>query len=162
MTCEDPLCPSDDPPMAITLFVLQLASTLIMVGVIWFVQVVHYPLFGRVGEQEFSAYERSHQQRTGIVVIPPMLVELTTAVAMIAYRPPGTPRWVAVLGLALVAVAWVSTFALQAPTHGRLSPGFEPGLHRFLVATNWIRTVAWTARGGLVCWCCWVMLRAAR
>ena len=32
---------------------LQLASTLAMVGLIWFVQVVHYPLFEKVGAGGF-------------------------------------------------------------------------------------------------------------
>jgi hypothetical protein len=31
---------------------LHLAATLYMVGVIWFVQVVHYPLFSKVGGPE--------------------------------------------------------------------------------------------------------------
>jgi len=50
------------------------------------------------------------------------------------------------MGLALVAVAWISTAALQAPAHGRLVEGFDADVHRRLVGTNWIRTVAWLAR----------------
>ena len=59
-------------------FVLYLhaASTLSMVGLIWFVQVVHYPLFARV-EQGFIAYEQIHQQRTTWVVAPLMPVSYT-------------------------------------------------------------------------------------
>jgi hypothetical protein len=36
-------------------------STLSMVGLIWFVQIVHYPLFKMVGDDGFSEYERCHQ-----------------------------------------------------------------------------------------------------
>jgi hypothetical protein len=35
---------------------LNLASTGMMIGVIWFVQVVHYPLFGRVGRDGWTDY----------------------------------------------------------------------------------------------------------
>ncbi|MDQ5964129.1 MAG: hypothetical protein QG625_283 [Cyanobacteriota bacterium erpe_2018_sw_39hr_WHONDRS-SW48-000098_B_bin.30] len=43
--------------MAIALFVLQTAATWFMTGLIWFVQVIHYPLYARIGEAEFAVYE---------------------------------------------------------------------------------------------------------
>jgi hypothetical protein len=36
--------------------------------------------------------------------------------------------------------------------HERLGHGYADWAHRRLVQTNWIRTVAWTARGVLVLW----------
>ena len=47
-----------------------------MTGLIWFVQVVHYPLFAKVGSEAFSLYESLHTQKTGLVVGPVMLVEV--------------------------------------------------------------------------------------
>jgi hypothetical protein len=38
------------------------AATLFLVGLIWFVQVVHYPLLAQVGTGEFVAYAASHGQ----------------------------------------------------------------------------------------------------
>jgi len=58
------------------LLLVNAAATLFMVGVIWFVQIVHYPLFALVGEAAFSEYERHHARRTGWVVAIPMLLEL--------------------------------------------------------------------------------------
>ena len=57
------------------ILLLQAASTLAMVGLIWFVQIVHYPLFAQVGREGFSGYEQAHQNRTTFVVAPLMLVE---------------------------------------------------------------------------------------
>ena len=34
----------------------NLSATLFMVSVIWFVQMVHYPLFARVGQEKFALY----------------------------------------------------------------------------------------------------------
>ena len=125
---------------------LHLVATVFMAGVIVFVQIVHYPLMARVGGPDFVAYEAGHTVRTGWVVAPPMILELATAV-WLAAGALGTSRAVpAVWGLALLAVIWISTGLLQAPAHGRLVRGFDPGIHRRLVATNWIRTVAWIAR----------------
>jgi hypothetical protein len=61
------------------LFIAQLVSTLAMVGLIWFVQVVHYPLFGKVGVVGFHDYEQSHQQRAGLVVAPLMSTKQLSA-----------------------------------------------------------------------------------
>ena len=36
---------------------------------------------------------------------------------------------------------------LQVPQHRILEGGFDPAAHRFLVSSNWVRTIAWTARG---------------
>jgi hypothetical protein len=53
-------------------------------------------------------------------------------------------RWV---GLATLAFIWVSTFAIQVPLHAKLARGFDRAVWRWLVATNWLRTIAWTVRG---------------
>jgi hypothetical protein len=131
-------------------WLLQVASTWTMVGVIWFVQVVHYPLMGQVGEEGFPGYAKAHARRTTWVVAPPMLIEAATAL-MLAIRPPEflgiREAWAC---LSLLLVVWISTAILQVPRHGRLAGGFDPRVHRTLVATNWIRTLAWTARGILL------------
>ncbi|MDX1579501.1 MAG: hypothetical protein R3266_13530, partial [Gemmatimonadota bacterium] len=59
-------------------FILHLASTLAVVGLIWFVQVVHYPLLARTDGSAFRAAHRFHTDRTGRVVIPLMLAEVAT------------------------------------------------------------------------------------
>ena len=53
-----------DDSIAHLVLLLQVVTTLFMVGVIWFVQVVHYPLMAHVGRAEAVAYEKSHTHRT--------------------------------------------------------------------------------------------------
>ena len=125
---------------------------LAMTGVIWTVQLVHYPLFGRVGEAGFAAYELEHSSRITLLVGPLMAVELATAALLVWRRPEGVPGAVVWVGLALVAVIWASTAFVQVPLHGRLSRGFDGRAHELLVLTNWVRTVAWSARGALAVW----------
>ena len=129
---------------------VHLAATGMMIGIIWFVQVVHYPLMARVGGDGYPAYQAAHARRTTVVVAPPMLLELATG-AWLALRPtPYFPAPAAWAGLGLLAVVWLSTFLLQVPRHGALERGFDPDVHRRLVRGNWVRTVAWTLRGLLV------------
>jgi len=125
---------------------LHLVATVFMAGLIAFVQVVHYPLMSSVGETSFVAYEEGHTVRTGWVVVPPMLVEVGAAVWLVVLPPSPGSAALAWMGLGLLGVVWLSTALLQAPAHGRLMGGFDPIVHRRLVHTNWIRTVAWFAR----------------
>ena len=138
--------------LAPLLLALHFAATFYMIGLIWFVQRVHYPLFAGVGSATFSAYEREHVARTGPVVGPPMAIEAATALALVAVPLPGVPPLMPWLGIALLVVIWLSTALLQVPRHRDLSAGFEAAVHHRLVATNWIRTAAWSLRGALLVW----------
>jgi hypothetical protein len=131
-------------------FLVHLFSTLFMTGVIWFAQLVHYPLLGQVGRETFVEYERENTRRTGWVVIPVMAVELITALLLLWRLPEGLLPFCAWLNVALLVVIWVSTFILQGPYHTLLVKKFDPAVWRSLVRTNWIRTAAWTARGILL------------
>ena len=134
------------------LLLANAAATLVMVGVIWFVQIVHYPLFGSVGADFFTAYSEAHSRLTTYVVGPPMLLEAATTVLLIVLRPETVPAYLPWAGAVLLVVIWFSTALLQVPGHQKLGLGFDPRVHRFLVASNWVRTAAWSARGVLVLW----------
>ena len=121
-----------------------------MTGLIWFVQIVHYPLMRRVGVEAFAGYAGAHARLTSWVVGPPMLIEAATSLTMVFRPPVGVSAGLAWSGLALVAAIWISTATLQVPQHRRLATGFEPSAHRSLVLTNWIRVLAWSLRAVLV------------
>jgi hypothetical protein len=132
-----------------TILVLHACATLAMVGLIWFVQVVHYPLYSKVGASAFAAYHEQHVQRTTRVVAPFMLVELACGLALLVWTDTRYMGWKPWTGVGLLVLIWVSTAILQVPSHARLQAGYTPAAHAFLVRTNWIRTLAWTARGAL-------------
>lgn len=129
---------------------IQAAATWAMVGLIWFVQIVHYPLFGHVGDEKFPKYEQQHKRLTTWVVAPLMFVELGIAIWLCFARPEWLPAWQVWMGAALVTAIWLSTALLQVPAHESLSRQFTAAQHAKLVHTNWLRTVAWSVRGVLV------------
>lgn len=133
---------------------VQLLSTLGMTGLIWFVQVVHYPLFAELGEEERRGYAASHARRTTWVVFPLMCAELVSAGLLLVpwSRSHAIARWDAWMGAGLLAVIWLSTGLLQVPLHDRLQAGGGAREVRGLVGTNWVRTAAWSMRTGLVLW----------
>lgn len=127
------------------LLLAHAGATLAMAGLIWFVQIVHYPLFHFAAAHSFTEFSRQHQRRTGWVVAPLMLAEAAATILLALLRP---GIWT-LTGAALLAIVWLSTAFLQVPLHRRLVRGFAPTAARALVRTNWLRTVAWSARAAI-------------
>jgi hypothetical protein len=138
------------------LFLAQYAATLFMTGLIWFVQIVHYPLFANVHRHApqagFREYEASHANRTSFVVFPPMVVELATALAALfpSLRPGYFSGWAAMVSATLVVLIWASTGLIQVPLHNRLGSNPAAETIRRLILSNWLRTALWTARAILL------------
>lgn len=124
------------------IFQLQLLATAILTGVIWFVQLVQYPIFREVGPDAFQQYHKVYCERITWIVGPCMAVEVLTALLCWWMYPEGAHRY----GLMLLAVIWISTAAVQVPIHNRLASGYCSLWGRRLVGSNWLRTLAWTAR----------------
>ena len=146
------------------LLLTHFAATMFMTGVIWFVQVVHYPLFSRAQGDGFVSYAASHGRLTTWVVAPPMFVELLTGALLLwlCWQRPeelGLLRLPTAIGFALILIIWLSTFLLQVPQHNILGTSFEAAAHRTLVLTNWVRTAAWTLRSVLVLWMVAAMIK---
>ena len=138
-----------DPTTQLVLL-LHAGATLAMFGLIWFVQIVHYPLMGAVGAEGYTRYQHTHMSRTTWVVAPLMFIELAMGVLLIPMLGPEFYTYT-LPGLVMIILIWVSTAALQVPAHKALTGGFEPTAHSRLVATNWVRTVLWSIRAVLAC-----------
>jgi hypothetical protein len=130
-----------------TIFWINIASTWFMVGLIWFVQIVHYPLFVCVGSKEFRTFHKNHKILITPVVGIVMITELVTTGILIFQIPMGIPNWTAIVGIILLVVIWFSTLFLQIPYHNKLTTKFDESVLKMLIKTNWIRTICWSLRG---------------
>jgi hypothetical protein len=129
--------------------VAQVVGSVGMFGVIWVMQVVHYPLMRFVSGEQFARFETAHRVRISWVVGPLMLIEGVCVLAFLFAPPAGLAWWLPWVGAGVEAIAIGTTAFVSAPLHEQLNANFdEATLHR-LVATNWIRTVAWTARAAV-------------
>jgi hypothetical protein len=146
-------------PVEKFLLLSSLVVTAYLTGLIWTIQIVHYPLFNYADRSNFTAFETAHATRISSIVLLPMLVELGLSLALLVQPSSLVPSWAAWTGATLVGIIWLSTFLLQVPQHNILSSGFDPRAHAALVHTNWVRTVAWTVRTGMLGWLVWGALR---
>ncbi len=111
----------------------------------------------KAAADKFVAFHRAHSTRMGWVVMAPMVAELGLA-AWLAWQGRalgGNVLW----SLALVIFVWAVTFFISVPFHNRLAQGFDYIAIDGLVRTNWLRTLAWTARLGLLGYLLWQMIK---
>ena len=128
----------------ITLLLLHAITTWVLCGLIWTIQVVHYPLFEDVGPEHFRGFHGRHMRLITWIVAPLMFLEVGSAGLLLFW---GELSWLFLLSLLALAVVWLSTAIYQVPMHDQLVRGYHAGLIRRLVLTNWWRTLAWTTRG---------------
>jgi hypothetical protein len=129
------------------LYITNLIITWYLVGLIWTIQRLHYPLFAHISQDVFIRYEEMHVLWITPIVAPAMVVELATGALLLrstSWYLSTSERW---LCFALILIIWGSTFFIQTPLHSRLMQEHSLTTIRSLVITNWIRTIAWTARG---------------
>jgi hypothetical protein len=132
------------------LLAIHCTATWFMVGLIWTIQVVHYPLFQWVDAQSFPRYEAEHTRRMGWLLAGPAVVEVGTAAALVWFRPTDVGLGLVLMAGVVLAGLWVTTALVQVPLHRQLATTSTAGAIRRLVNSNWYRTAGWTLRGVLV------------
>ena len=138
-----------------TLLVIHLAATLFMVGLIWTIHYVHYPLFAYVGESTYASFQAAHVERIGKLLFTPWLTEGLTLIGVLALAFLGTHKVLrvpAVINGAAMAVVLVISGFWSAPAHAKLADGFDTSIHDQLMTVNLIRTLAWTVCGICAIW----------
>ncbi|MBC7457339.1 MAG: hypothetical protein H7235_03615 [Bdellovibrionaceae bacterium] len=118
-----------------------------MTGLIWIIQLLHYPSYHYIKVDQFSAYQRFHTNQITYIVGPIMLVEVLSGVYLAFINDWSAPL---TLNLAGLSIIWLSTWYCSIPAHNKLSAGFNHKTISYLVNTNWIRTLTWTLRSILM------------
>ncbi|GLR57379.1 hypothetical protein [Rhizobium indigoferae] len=121
---------------------------------LWFAQLVIYPLFAKVGVDDYVAYHRSYSRRIPLPVILPGFASFLMPL-LLAWLGPPAPNWLTAVDIACGLVGFVVTVALDIPRHTRLEKhGRDDILIGELVRFKWPRTLARTITAG----CCMVVL----
>lgn len=124
------------------LFKTHLATSWFMTGLIWLIQIVHYPLFAKVGENHFKDYHSFHTRHITFIVAPVMLIELASFVGLVFVKNQ-SPLNLSLIGFALL-VAWATTALISVPAHEKLGAGLNDQICQRLIVSNWLRVGAWS------------------
>ena len=126
-----------------------------MVGLIWTIHTVHYPLFAHVGESTYAAFQSQHVARIGKLLFLPWLTEGITLLAVLVLAFFGNQRNLrlpAFLNGVGMAIALIISGFWSAPAHGDLADGFNAAVHDRLMTANLVRSLAWTLCGVSAIW----------
>ena len=126
------------------LLLLHLTVSSMMVGVIWVIQLVHYPSFHFVDNLRYSNFQSFHMRSISYVVIPVMLTELLTLILLIYTMDEMNISLV--LSAIMLFVIWVITAVFFSGAHQKLTLGYDKSVVRDLIKMNWSRTLLWTFR----------------
>ena len=112
-------------------------------GEIWLVQIVVYPLFGKVGSAEYVSYHKFYSSRIPLPVILPGFASFLLSIVLVFVRPDSVPLWVALANAVCGVVGLLVTVGLEIPRHARLEKGGkQEAVIRELIRYNWPRTVS--------------------
>ncbi len=114
-------------------------------GGIWFAQIVVYPLFGKVGKDEYVAYHKFYSSRIPLPVIVPGFASFLLPIALVFLGPESVPLWIYLANVVCGLMGLLVTVALEIPRHARLEKGGkQETVIRELVRYNWPRTLSIT------------------
>lgn len=129
--------------MADHLFYVHLFCFWSMFGVIWVIQMAHYPAFRFISSEQFVEFHQFHSQRITPIVGPLMMTELVSG-SLLVFRHGDSPVfWINFLG---VIGIFIVTFAVSVPIHNQLSSGKNSAAIEKLILTNWLRTGIYSLR----------------
>ena len=134
--------------MLVVCVYLGLVCTLYMTGVVWFAQLVHYPLLDRGDPAQFTPFARAYRRRTLWVVTPALAGEVGTAILLMWLWP----SLQSAAGLVTLTAVWVSTVFWVIPAHLKLRLGYDRDVHRSLLRRNLPRSLLWTLRSVVMIW----------
>lgn len=126
------------------LFLTNIACSLFLTGLIWVVQLVHYPSFQFWGSRMSEAHA-FHSLRISMIVVPAMMLELASSFALSMSEMP-YKGW-HILGLMIVLLIWAITFFFIVPVHNVIPFVDAPNASiQKLVSLNTWRTTLWTLK----------------
>ena len=128
------------------LFYLHLVATSTMIGVIWVIQLVHYPSFHYIDRSRYELFQDFHMRNISWIVFPLMSFELITGILLLYSPIFGYNNKLFFISMILLALIWLLTGTLFISIHKNLSKGFNKDIINKLVHLNWLRTILWSLR----------------
>jgi hypothetical protein len=123
--------------------ILHLVATAGMFGIVLFVQIVQYPMLGKIHPANREEFEREYSTRASSLITPIMLIEAASMAAILFLAPYDL---YARAGAALFAVICLVTFGISVPCHNRLSREWRSQTYLVLLWSNFFRCLLWGAR----------------
>jgi hypothetical protein len=135
-----------------TFLLLNVALAFYLVGCIWAHEVDIFRNWRVLDPENFRRVQQVHWTKLPYWVFVPLAAAFAGSIALIWYRPPGSPEWAVWSNVGCQVTSHVLTAVLWGPWQAKLSRDDAGGRSEYLdliVRTHWIRTLLITAFGAV-------------
>ena len=113
-----------------------------MMGVITITQVVSYPLFLQINQNDFKNYHSEYVKRITYIAMPLMSTEFLLSVILIT----NIPNKFSIIIFTVISLIFISTIFIQVPIHKKIESNYSELSTIKLINSNLIRTSLWVIK----------------
>lgn len=132
------------------IFIAQLISSFMMIGIVWLQQLINFPLFTLVPKESFSVYHQAHLNRSQWLIAPLMLVEVLSAAFLLIWPIPQVSYYLYLINFLLIVLIWLETFLMQWPLQKKLRKEHSLVTIERLIKLNRLRAITWSCHGAVL------------
>lgn len=130
--------------------VVHTATTLVLAGVMWTLQLTIIPILARDTAESWPRHVRAYRGVVRALFWPLILIEGATGIGVAVLQPAGVPQWLHGVNVGLLLCAWVTVPVTRLVVgHGPVARFHPEGFGKF-ARLNWIRVAVWTGRSVVV------------
>ena len=123
---------------------LHFSLTFFMTGLIWLIQLIHYPTFSFIEKKQYKQFQNFHMNRIFYLVAPIMILELFSGAYFFFFYFSESIFFS--INFILNILIWMITLIVFVRIHRKLLDGFKASLYKKLILSNWSRTFLWTSK----------------
>lgn len=130
----------------------NLCASVLMTGMISFIQFIQYPLLFHISSFDFTCYFKKYISRIMWFIYPVMIIEIGFAV-WLSFLPLQTKLQLPILiSYILLALVTMNGLLIQTPLIQKLQYSFDKAVLSKIMFYNWIRFVSSALRTLILCW----------
>ena len=130
----------------------NLCASVLMTGIISFIQFIQYPLLFHISSFDFTCYFKKYTSRITWFIYPVLVIEIAFAL-WLSFLPIQTKLQLPILiSFILLALVTMNTLLIQTPLIQKLRFSLDKTVLSKIIFYNWIRFISSLFRTLLLCW----------
>ena len=138
--------------MISTVLLGNLCASVLMTGIVSFIQFVQYPLLNHISSFDFTCYFKKYISRITWFVYPVMILEIGFALWLSFLPVQSTLQLPILISYILLAMVTMNSFLIQTPLIQKMRFSFDKVILSKILFYNRIRIITSALRTLLLCW----------
>ena len=130
----------------------NLCASVLMTGMVSFIQFVQYPLLNHISSYDFSCYFKKYISRISWVIYPIVILEIIFATSLAFLPLKAKLQFPILITYILLALITMNTFLIQTPLVQKLRFSFDEVLLSKIMFYNRLRLYSSALRTLVLCW----------